>query len=211
MLRAKVPESIVALANTPLKKDLHLDEHGRPIVGFVNTKLTRNHNQTKSSLTLRKGIKHPQMLYPLRGDPKGELSSRFSYLAMEKKKHISEGTAKVNWQSLEKMKANDLKGFLTEDFEPTDLIGYEEPEDKEYLSAFNLDPERKHAEDRKFRRNHELMNYGRVKRSLPPLESKRSIHVSDPYRAPPADPLPSLSRIRPTDKKSPGSQNRFLQ
>lgn len=99
------------------------------------------------------------------------------------------------------MKVNDLKGFLTEDFEPTDLIGYEDPEDKEYLSAFNLDPEKKFAEDRRVRRHQELMTYGIVKKSLPPLESKRKGARMENYRAHPAEPLPVLYNNRTSERR----------
>lgn len=207
MLRARVPDSIVALANTPLKKDLQVDEFGKPISGYVNTKLTRNYNQTKSNISLSRGIKHPQIVNSLRLDSKSDISAKNSYLAMEKKKHIVEGNTKVNWQSLEKMKVNDLKGFQTENFELTELIGYEDPEDKEYLRAFNLDPEKKQLEDRKVRRQQEMMSYGIVKRSLPRLESKRSFTRMDPYRTPAADPLPLISRNRFSDRNVNISRN----
>lgn len=200
MLRAKVPDSIIALANTPLKKDLHLDEHGNPITSYVNTNLTRNPQHSKSSMTLRQGLRRPAQSTPRRDASKAEISSRLSYLVMEKKKHVVEGTAKVNWQSLEKMKVNDLKGFLNEDFEPTDLIGYEEPEDKEYLSAFNLDPGRKSREDRKAKRDQSMMSYGVFREVLPPL-SKRSIPTFQSAR-PGQDPLPSISTNRLGQNKS---------
>lgn len=200
MLRAKVPDSIIALANTPLKKDLHLDEHGNPINSYVNTKLTRNTQHSRSSMTLRKGLRHPQKSTPQIDHSKAEMSSRMSYLIMEKKKHVVEGTAKVNWQSLEKMKVNDLKGFLNEDFEPTDLIGYEEPEDKEYLSAFNLDPSRKSKQEKKVKRDNELMSYGVYRGVLPPL-SKRSIPTFKTARQG-QDPLPSISHSKIGGNKS---------
>jgi hypothetical protein len=184
MLRAKVPDSIIALANTPLKKDLHLDEHGNPINSYVNTKLTRNTQHSRSSMTLRKGLRHPQKSTP----------------RIDQSKHVAEGTAKVNWQSLEKMKVNDLKGFLNEDFEPTDLIGYEEPEDKEYLSAFNLDPSRKSKQEKKVKRDNELMSYGVYRGVLPPL-SKRSIPTFKTARQG-QDPLPSISHSKIGANKS---------
>jgi hypothetical protein len=137
---------------------------GNPVRDYVNTNLVKNPDQSKSMNKLHsQGIKRPQMVYPLReASSRANLkTSRSSYLLMEKKKHIPENIGKVNWQSLEKMKANDLKGLFHEDFEPSDLVGDDDAEDNEYLSAFNLQTEEVTHEDKKAKKAAQLRNYGR--------------------------------------------------
>lgn len=162
MLREKVPDSILALAQTPLKKDLQYDAFGNQISDGVNTTLTRNPKQTKSVMDLRKGIKHPVIYHPLRASlVKAEKAANSSYLVMERKKHLVEGSNKIDWQRLEKMKLNDLKGYLKgSDFEPGELLGEEEPEDRMYLAELNMQPDRNREPEKRLQRIQSLMNYG---------------------------------------------------
>ena len=149
------------MASIPLEKDLiYQMAHGRP------TTFRQRQASAKSSYAIKKHSKRAISKYSsvnnLQKFKKENEHLTSSYMRMEKDKHKfeQEGQAKVNWQKLESLKADDLKKYVHDNVQVEEMIADEDTEDKEYLSVFNLNPENKNLQMLEQEKKQKLANYG---------------------------------------------------
>lgn len=204
-MRAKVPDSIIKLANTPLEQQLIYEQyHGK--------KATARQRQAsaKSSYTMkrikREEVSHYASAKQLKQSPaeREDLSSSYQKLEKNKTRADREGSYSLNWQKLGEIDSGEMKNMLAGDhFQVDELIAEEDLEDKEYLSVFNLNPDNRNQQRAEEKKKNDILNYGKMRISASPLARLRE--------QPPAYYSPIMSQKKKNQNLIDNTRNRANQ
>ena len=157
--------------NTSRQDIFNLGKYGRSHLktprDVIVTELKSQRENKQTSIGTRKlsqpdfPCDRPIIEYPLRG-PNG------GYQSYSRQKRAQVAVSKnfkheVSWASLGGMGVLDLRGWRDNNFEPSDQIGSDDEEDKQYLEEYNLEIEKDKTNAKNQLSERKYINYGVVK------------------------------------------------